>query len=207
MPKLQPIEWTVLKKHSLQLAAREAGYDLTMFEDYPQAVQDTLRFHAIKNVLANLRDDYEDVTEQELWTVTQGVYVICLSDPFTIQYDLGCSNVIYIGRGRISGRLESHFKNSLFDVMMSLAGADFDFYLSEPIDKNQEGYFKQLEYDLLANFRTKIGGGSYPLLNKYAGSNQGLQFGSGWNLPLKIAGKRPTWAIKPTGKRPIRELE
>jgi hypothetical protein len=207
MSKSQTIKWTVLKKQSLQLAAREAGYDLTMFEDYPKAVQETLRFHAIKNVLYNLRTDFEDEEEKELWTVTQGVYVICLSDPFTIQYGLSCSNVIYIGRGKISSRLENHFKYSLFDVMMSLAGADFDFYLSEPIDKNEEGYFKQLEHDLLANFRTKIGGGTYPLLNKYAGSNQGLELGAGWNLPLKTSGKRPTWAIKPTGKRPIRELD
>ena len=91
--------------------------------------------------------------------------------------------------------------------MMSLAGADFDFYLSEPSDKNEEGYFKQLEHDLLANFREKIGDGAYPLLNKYAGSNPGLKLGAGWNLPLKTSGKRPTWAIKPTGKRPILKLD
>jgi hypothetical protein len=201
------IQWTPVKKQSLARAAREAGYDLAMFENYPKAVQDTLRYHAIKNVLRNLQDDYEELTGKELWAVRQGVYVICLSDPFTIQYASGCSNIVYIGRGQISTRLKNHFENSLFDVMMSLAGADFDFYLSEPIDRNEEGVFKQLEHDLLQNFRQKIGGGSFPLLNKYAGSRQGLKLGKGWNLPLKTSGKRPTWAIKATGKRPIRALD
>ena len=177
-----------------------------MYEKYPKAVQETLKFHSIRNALENLCSDFEDLTDRELYEVTQGVYVICLSDPFTVQYKLGVSNVIYVGRGVISSRLKSHFERSLFDVMMSLAGASFDFYLAEPVDRNEVGYFKQLEHDLLANFREKIGGGSYPLLNKYAGSNMRLKLGAGWNRPLKISGKRPTWAIKPTGKRPIREL-
>ena len=202
-----PIEWTIVKNQSLALAAREAGYDLTMYEEYPQAVQETLRYHSIKNALYNLCSDFEDIKEKALYDVKQGVYVICLSDPFTVRYECAMSNVIYIGRGAISSRLKAHFENSLFDVMMSLAGANFDFYLAEPADKNEEGYFKQLEHDLLANFRAKIGGDSYPLLNKNAGSSQGLRLGAGWNLPLKASGKRPTWAIQATGKRPIRELD
>jgi len=200
------IHWTAVRKQSLARAAREAGYDLAMFEDYPKAVQQSLRYHSIKNVLSNLQSDYEEETGRELWEVRQGVYVICLSDPFTIQYDGGCSNVVYIGRGNISTRLKNHFDNSLFDVMMSLAGADFDFYLAEPRDKNEQGHFKQLEHDLLANFRSKIGINRYPLLNKNAGTNVGLSPGQGWNLPLKASGKRPTWAIKPTNKRPIKPL-
>lgn len=203
---MKQIDWTVVKKQSLALAAREAGYDLTMFEDYPVAVRDTLRFHAIKNVLDNLCSDFEEVAETPLYEVKHGVYVICLSDPFTLQYENGRSNIIYIGRGSISSRLKSHFDNSLFDVMMSLAGADFDFYLSEPKDENEQGYFKQLEHDLLSNFRLKIGGGKYPLLNKNAGTDMGLKLGEGWNKPLKISGKRPTWAIAPTGLRPIKKL-
>jgi hypothetical protein len=90
--------------------------------------------------------------------------------------------------------------------MMSLAGSNFSFYLSEPIDKNGEGYFKQLEYNLLENFRSKIGGGRYPLLNKNAGSNPGLKLGSGWNKPLKGSGKKPSWAIAPTGKSLFKAL-
>lgn len=203
---MKKIKWTVLKKQSLALAAREAGYDLTMFEDYPKAVQDTLRFHAVKNLLRNLSDDFEYETDRLLSQVAQGVYVICLSDPFTVQYGLNCSNIIYIGRGAITNRLKSHFDNSLFDVMMSLAGADFDFYLAEPKDKNIEGYFKQLEHDLLASFRASISDGTYPLLNKNAGTDVGLSLGDGWNRPLKASGKRPTWAISLTGKRPIKKL-
>lgn len=200
------IEWVAVKKQSLALAARQAGYDLTMFEDYPKAVQDTLRYHSIKNVLDNLCSSFEDETERPLYDVRQGVYVICLSDPFTVQYGKKTSNIIYIGRGVISNRLKSHFENSLFDVMMSLAGSDFDFYLAEPKDSNGDGYFKQLEHDLLAYFRTRIGDGKYPLLNKNAGTDVGLKLGDGWNKPLKASGKKPTWAIAPTGRRPIKKL-
>jgi hypothetical protein len=132
--------------------------------------------------------------------------VICLSDPFTVQYKLAKSNVIYIGRGVISSRLKSHFERSLFDVMMSLAGVNFSFYLTEPRDHQGAGYFKQLEFDLLENFRSRIGGGAFPLLNRNAGWDQKLKLGEGWNKPLKGSGKRPTWAVSPTGKRPVRKL-
>ena len=90
--------------------------------------------------------------------------------------------------------------------MMSLAGADFDFYLAEPKDKNGDGFFKQLEHDLLRYFREKIGDKKYPLLNRYAGTDVGLKLGEGWNYPMKASGKRPTWAISPTGRRPIKKL-
>lgn len=204
---MKSVEWTIVPGQSLALAAREAGYDLAMFEHYPDAVQSCLRSRAIKYVLRNLCDEYEEVSGKPLSEVKYGVYVICLSEPFTIQYEKAASNVIYIGRGVIANRLKSHFERSLFTVMMSLAGADFDFYLAEPRDINEQGYFKQLEHDLLANFKGRIGGVAYPLLNKYAGSDQGLKLGTDWNYPIKSQGKRPTWAIKLTGKRPIRELD
>ena len=203
---MRPIDWISVKKQSLARAAREAGYDLTMFDDYPKAVQDTLRYHSIRNVLDNLCNDFESETEKYLSNVKQGVYIICLSDPFTVQYGSKRSNIVYIGRGSILGRLKSHFENSLFDVMMSLAGADFYFYLAESTDKNEDGYFKQLEHDLLSSFRSTIGDGKYPLLNKNAGTNVNLKLGDGWNKPLKASGKRPTWAISPTGRRPIKKL-
>lgn len=203
---MKEISWNAVRDQSLALAAREAGYDLTMYGDYPVAVQETLRFHSIRNVLKNLCDDFEDESGELLKDVKQGVYVICLSDPFTIQYGSKRSNVIYIGRGNILGRLKSHFENSLFDVMMSLAGANFDFYLAEPKDNNEDGYFKQLEHDLLYSFFCNIGDEKYPLLNKNAGTDLGLKLGRGWNRPLKGSGKRPTWGITPTGLRPIKKL-
>jgi hypothetical protein len=89
---------------------------------------------------------------------------------------------------------------------MSLAGSNFTFHLSEPSDQRGEGYFKQLEFSLLENFRQKIGGGEYPILNKNAGSDQKLKLGEGWNKPLKGSGKKPTWSIEPTNKRPIKKL-
>lgn len=53
---------------------------------------------------------------------------------------------------------------------------------------------------------TDQSGRAYPILNKNAGSDQGLELGVGWNKPLKSSGKRPTWAVEPTEKRPIKKL-
>jgi len=203
---MKPVAWWKLKDQSLALAAREAGFDLAMFSEYTVAVKAALKSATIKNAMDNILEDFEWQYSRRLETIKQGVYVICLSDPFTIKYEGGCSNIIYIGRGNISGRLKSHFEQSLFEVMMGLAGANFSFYLSEPKDIDGEGYFKQLEHDLLASFRKGIGGGKFPLLNKNAGSDQRLKLGRGWNKPLKASGKKPTWAIAPTGKKPIKAL-
>jgi hypothetical protein len=204
--KMKKVNWWKLKDQSLGLAAREAGYDLAMYPEYPPSVRALLKAAAIKNVMATILDDFGWQFGRELGTIKQGVYVICLANPFTIKYGQTTSDIVYIGRGNICGRLKSHFENSLFDVMMSLAGSNFTFHLSEPIDKAGEGYFKQLEFDLLENFRQKIGDGKYPILNKNAGSDQNLKLGEGWNKPLKGAGKKPTWAIEPTYKRPIKKL-
>ena len=156
--------------------------------------------------MQTITDDFEWQYEIELSSIKQGVYVICLAEPFTIKYRISTSDVLYIGRGNIATRLKSHFDNSLFSLMMSLAGSNFTFYLSDPSDVSGEGYYKQLEYDLLNNFSLKIGDGQFPILNKNAGWNQDLKLGVGWNKPLKSAGKRPTWSVEPTNKRPIRKL-
>lgn len=203
---MQAVKWWKLKDQSLGLAAREAGYDLSMYLDYPISARQALKKAAIKNVMATILDDFDRQYGRELGSVKQGVYAISLSNPFTIRYAQETSDIIYIGRGNISGRLKSHFEKSLFDVMMSLAGSNFSFYLSEPIDEDGEGYFKQLEYNLLKEFSMKIGGGKYPILNKNAGSDQSLALGNGWKMPLKKTGKRPTWLIEPTDKHPIKKL-
>ncbi len=156
--------------------------------------------------MQNVCDAFKEEHDRALDEITQGVYVICLSNPFTVNYPKGRSEIIYIGRGNISGRLKGHFEGSLFDVMMGLAGANFDFYLTEPKSNEGDSYFKHIEFQLLDAFRAGVGGGNFPLLNKNAGTKQNMQLGKGWDKPLKASGKKPTWAIAPTGKRPIKQL-
>ena len=87
--------------------------------------------------------------------------------------------------------------------MQSLSGADFDFYICEP--KRSGGgkgnrYHEHIEYLLLEKFRETCGGEKrkYPLLNKNAGTDIGLEPDNGWDKPLKASGKKPSWALRPT---------
>tara|TARA_Y100001001_G_C7886467_1_gene266572 strand:+ start:162 stop:779 length:618 start_codon:yes stop_codon:yes gene_type:complete len=193
------VKWTAVRDQSLALAAREAGFNLTMFEEYPEATQQELRKQAIKIALRNIEWEYEEETGKDLCDVRQGVYVISISQPFTIAYDGGCSEIIYIGIGNIFGRIKSHFNNSLFDFMMSVAGANFDFHFTDPKYKTGPDYYKHIEYMLLEKFAEKKGGGQYPLLNTNAGSNRGYEeMTKGWDQPLVGYRRRAIWQIKPT---------
>ncbi|MCX5513003.1 hypothetical protein C3941_02030 [Kaistia algarum] len=192
------VEWySKIRNQSLALAVREAGFDLTMFEEYSPATQKEIRKRAVKIVIRNIAADFESVTNRELSEIRRGVYVICISNPFTISYEKGCSEIIYIGMGNIASRIESYFNNSLFDFMMSVAGANFDFYLTEPKGSTDDLYYKHIEYMLLDKFQSKYG--SYPLLNTNAGSRKEFEgAGKGWDKPLKGSGKKPYWEIRPT---------
>ena len=67
----------------------------------------------------------------DLTLIKRGVYVIALSNPLSIQYRERRSQVIYIGMGSILNRIKIHFETKLFDFMLDLAGADFDFLRRE----------------------------------------------------------------------------
>lgn len=192
------VDWyPKIRNQSLALAVREAGFDLTMFDEYSEDTQTEIRKRAIKIVMRNIAYEFEAITEKELNSVKQGVYVISVSSPFTVGYKKGCNEVIYIGIGRISSRLEAHFNNSLFDFMLSVAGANFDFYLTEPKGSSGENYYKHIEYMLLERFRERHG--EYPLLNKNAGSRKEFDgAGKGWDKPLKASGKKPIWELRAT---------
>ena len=195
---MENMKWWQIEGQSLAFAVREAGYDLTMFYDYPPDVQESLKKAAIANVMSNLIYDFEEKYSKPLPDIKKGVYVIGLSDPFTIAYGEWSSETIYIGQGNIVNRLETHFKNSLFKVMMSLAGADFKFYLSEPVHGEGADFHKHVEHMLLEKFKQKSGG-SFPLLNEKAGSKRNYDsLPKGWDTPLKMSGKKPIWAISPT---------
>lgn len=199
------VEWWKIKKQSLALAAREAGFDLTVYDDYGDEVQAALKSRAIKNTIHRIQDEFEQQTGRRLDSIKDGVYVIALSYPYTIDYGGWLSDVVYIGRGNISMRIKSHFENSLFRLMRTLAGADFEFQLTEPKGESED-YFKHIEYLLLEEFRKKAG--RYPLLNKNAGSKKDIaSVDAGWNKPLKNTGKKPIWQISPTKHWDIQVLD
>ena len=126
------VTWTKIQGMSLARAVRQVGFDITVYEDYNGEIQLEVQKKAIKRVLQELNEYYYYETNRTLKDIKMGVYVICLSSPFAINYPGGLSEIIYIGRGNVLGRLRSHFAHSLFPFMQSLSGTDFDFFISEP---------------------------------------------------------------------------
>ena len=194
--------WYSVKNQSLAVYARYAGFDLAVYHEYSKEVQKELRSRAVKEALFAIESACEEM-KLKIGEITNGVYVISLSNPLSIQYRNGRSQVIYIGIGNIMERIKSHFDNKLFDFMLGLSGADFDFYFARPALSGTADYYKHVEHLMLEFFSKKYGGMDekrrFPILNKNAGNNKEFMGGSEWwKTPLKASGKKPQWELKPT---------
>lgn len=194
--------WYAVKRQSLAIYARDAGFDLAVYHDYPETVQEILRKRAIQEALWAIETECAD-QNFEVSEVTRGVYVIALSHPLSIQYRERRSQVIYIGMGNIMHRIKAHFEWTLFDFMLDLSGAEFDFYFACPARQNAPLFYKHVEYLMLHYFNELCGGiddsRRYPILNKNSGSNQHLKpFKPWWKTPLKATGRKPLWELWPT---------
>lgn len=194
------IQWVKLKEYSLARSAREAGFDLTMFDEYTPQAQSALKTAAVRKALEYLEYEYEEKTGLSLKDLNWGVYVIRMTSGMSIKYENGVSPVVYIGRGSVGGRVKSHFYDKLFPMMQTLSGAQYDFWITEP-KKGTRGrpsakYHKQLEHDLLEKFEEKYG--SLPLLNKNRGTNCYEELGENWDKPIRTRGQQPKWILKAT---------
>lgn len=194
--------WYAVREQSLALYARNAGFDLAVFDDYSEVVQAELRKRAVKEALTAIESACDD-EGLDIWEVKRGVYVIALSYPLSIRYRTRRSQVIYIGMGNIMGRIKQHFNDTLFDFMLDLAGADFDFYFARPALPGTATYFKHVEHLMLEYFSEQYGGlddgRRFPILNKNAGSDKDFHGGTDWwKKPLKAYGQTPLWELKPT---------
>lgn len=201
--KTEKNDWYPVKDQSLAIYARNAGFDLAVYHDYSKPARAMLRKRAVKEALDAI--DLE-CSEQDLdiWSVKRGVYVIALSNQLSIKYRHRRSQVIYIGMGNVMTRIKSHFERTLFDFMLDLSGANFDFYFACPARQNATTYYKHVEYLMLKYFNEQYGGiddsRRFPILNKNSGSNQHLAPGKKdlWKTPLKATGKKPLWELWPT---------
>jgi len=205
--------WYEVKNQSLAVYARYAGFDLAIYDQYSEDVRQELRSNAIKEALWEIEEQFEYYHKFRLSEIKNGVYVISLSNPLSIRYEKHPSQVIYIGMGNIRIRIEEHFKNSLFDFMQSLSGANFDFYFAQPsITGPKKDYHKHIEYLMLAYFSERFGGikgkTRFPVLNKNAGSDKGFDAGTEWwKKPLRFYKKGVIWALNPTEYLHFRPLD
>lgn len=194
-------QWFAVRRQSLAIYARNAGFDLAVYHDYPEAVREILRKRAIREALCAIEAECAE-QDFEVSEVDRGVYVIALSHPLSIQYREWRSQVIYIGMGNIMRRIKAHLEWTLFDFMLDLSGAEFDFHFACPARQGTSVYYKHVEHLMLQYFNKQYGGlddqRRFPILNKNAGSNRSLSDGSDWwKRPLKSSGK-PLWELKPT---------
>ncbi len=189
---------------------REAGYDLTVFDDYSETTRGELKKAAISKAIYGIRHAFE-VQDIDISSVKKGVYVIALSSPFTLHYKKAASPIIYIGIGNLMGRIKSHFESSLFDFMQSLSGTNFDFHFALPKHDEHADYYKHVEWQMLEAFSEKFGGNGirvYPILNKNAGSKRQIEDKTDWWFkPLKNTGATPRWKLEPTAKSQFAQLE
>jgi hypothetical protein len=196
--------WVSIREQSLASYAREAGFDLAVFDEYSEEVQTELRRRAIERAVAAIKESFWE-KGIDIASIKRGVYVISLSSPLTLKYQNKFSQVIYVGLGNVMGRIKAHFDHSLFDFMQSLSGANFDFHFAHPGRRGCADYYKHVEWQMLEYFKRNYGGLSenqpYPILNKNAGSKRKIDDQTlWWTKPLKNNGKTPRWAMSPTPK-------
>lgn len=199
---MKPNHWYSVRGQSLAIYARNAGFDLAMYDDYDESVQIELRRLAVKSAVAAIEGACWN-QDFDIEKVRTGIYVIALSNPLSIQYRNKRSQVIYIGRGNILGRIKSHFERKLFDFMLDLSGANFDFYFAKPARPGTKNYYQHVEHLMLDYFTSQYGGMDdkrrFPILNKNAGTDHYFAAGTEWwAKPLKASGRRPLWELKPT---------
>lgn len=207
---MEPNHWYKVKHQSLAVYARDAGFDLAIYNQYSDSVKEELRRRSVTEAIYAIASECEE-QGCKISAIRRGVYVISLSYPLSIRYERGRSQVIYIGRGNIIGRIKAHFNEQLFEFMHSLSGADFDFSFANPARQNSPSYYKHVEHLMLEYFAERFGGSGkrrFPILNRYAGTDRHLPSGNEWwKMPLTAPRKGPLWELRPTDFSDFRPLD
>lgn len=198
---MKPNHWYIIKNQSLSLYARAAGFDLSMYQYYSNKVKEELRAKTILEAMREIRAICSGLGI-EIENIERGIYVISLSLPLSVKYPAGRSQVLYVGVGHIFNRIKQHFGYKLFQLMLDLSGANFNFYFAKPTLQGTSDYYRHVEHLMLDYFSGQYGDGSnrtYPILNKNSGSNRAYHGGTEWwKKPLKSTGKNPKWELFPT---------
>lgn len=195
--------WYKVGNQSLTVYARNAGFDFAIYDEYSDEVKTELRKRTVTEAMRSIEWACQE-HGFDLPGLKGGVYVISLANPLSLLYPGGRSQVLYIGRGNVHGRIKAHFEHKLFDFMLSVSGADFDFHFAKPARAGTADYFHQVEHEMLEWFSDQYKGVDekrrYPILNKIAGNNLGYSPSATdwWKKPIKASGRRPLWEMRPT---------
>jgi len=128
----------------------------------------------------------------------RAVYVIRCAGNFAVDYPKKPSMALYIGEGNFKERIVQH-KNWLSDIREIVGDFPFQIALAIPRAKNNQYVYKDVEADLLHEFKSIHG--VAPFLNEqmeYPKINHTYESYSELIKPLQIGqGKKIPWAIKP----------
>jgi len=173
------------------------------YDNVKEDVWDWIESKVRNKILKDLDDIWEESTSSQLSAVKQGVYIITIDDNLSIDYDNEPSKVLYIGRGQLRSRINSHLKYWLKHLSDSLQDISIRFWMTEIKVKGNKTAYKEVETDLLWHFHEKFG--VFPLQNTKSGDSHEKyhDYCKDWNLPLR----NPTninqgWSIKPLEGNP-----
>lgn len=210
MKKIKDVNWHVLKGWSIEEEMRYHGLTFEGLEFVENAVSGSsqkLKTKVIGNLGKDLRSELMDENDgaADLNKMKYGTYVISVGKQFVIDYSESTtqSRVLYIGSGRVYGRIKSHLKGKLFDFVESFPTLRLRFHIVDFGDGDEAKLqCKYLEQALLQSFSEKIDS-QLPLLNKNKALDQDIDLSclpKGWDRPLhKDKGSNIIeWKIEPS---------
>lgn len=103
----------------------------------------------IQNI-KNQFDNNEDKSFQDIYS--RSVYVIRFFDTYVVQYAKKHSPVLYIGKGNLRQRLESHINSWLSEISEELKYYNFELLVSVPKRRNCNDFYECVEGILLEQF-------------------------------------------------------
>ncbi|MCD9495803.1 hypothetical protein [Photobacterium carnosum] len=199
-------EW-VKSEHPIRFSeyAADMGINLRTlsYDNVKSDIWDWIDSKVRNNILKDLDEIWEDKSSSLLSSVKQGIYVITIADNLSIDYDGEPSKVLYIGRGQLRSRINSHLKYWLKHLSDSLQDISIHIWMTEIKVKGNKSAYKEVETDLLCYFHERFS--VYPLQNAKSGDyhEKYHDYCSSWNLPLRNPSNiNQGWSIKPLEGNP-----
>jgi hypothetical protein len=129
----------------------------------------------------------------------RAVYVIRTKNKFAIDYPLKPSPTLYIGEGNFKNRINSHKKRWLSDLIALVGDFPIEIAISIPRAKNNAYLYKDVEADLILEFKSLHG--MVPFFNKQnefsKRQHEYINYDE-FKKPLEIGkGKKIPWALRP----------
>lgn len=131
--------------------------------------------------------------------LNRAVYVIRTKNKFAIDYPIKPSPALYIGEGNFKSRISSHKKRWLGELITLVGEFPIEIAISIPRAKNNTYVYKDVEADLLWEFKAIHG--MAPFFNKqneFSKKEHEYINYEEYKKPLEIGkGRKIPWALRP----------